>query len=243
MIGKIIRRIAANAGYNLSLDYPVFLKKPNSKLSLNPECVLAYLACQRTKVSFIQIGANDGVSNDPIRDHVLRCGWKGLLIEPDPRMFAQLCKNYAGRKDLKILNRAVGTGEPMDFYFIKGGEGGVPSWATGLGSFSKEVLLSHAKAWPQIDKYLLVRKIDTITPTQMFSELGCAGVDLLVMDVEGYEWEILRNIDLIRHPIDCIYYESKHIPRKVHEKVLEYLVDYGYQVGVGGIDTVALKRY
>src|ERR1700757_1019618 len=48
------------------------------------------------EVSFIQVGAFDGVSTDPLRKYIQTCGWRGVLIEPQPRPAAQLQELYGG---------------------------------------------------------------------------------------------------------------------------------------------------
>src|SRR5687768_133577 len=50
------------------------------------------------KVTFIQIGAYDGVEADPIRSLVLDSdSWQGILVEPQPDAFERLRQNYKGR--------------------------------------------------------------------------------------------------------------------------------------------------
>jgi FkbM family methyltransferase len=242
MIGSLLRRLASGFGYSLSIDYPAFLRQPSAKLGLNPSWFLSHLACMQEKVSFIQIGANDGISNDPIRRYVLRCKWSGLLVEPDPNLFRKLQNNYTDQPQLQFLNAAVGTGDPMDFYSVDPSAPGAPPWANNLGSFKKDVVLSHAEAWPSIEKHLHTHRIPTVTTDQLFEHFGERSVDLLIMDVEGYEWEIIRQIDFRARDVGFIYYESKHLTRSVHEQVVDYLVGSGYRVSVGDVDSVAVNK-
>jgi hypothetical protein len=37
-------------------------------------------------VSFIQVGAGDGLRRDPIREFIVRDNWTGVMIEPLPRL-------------------------------------------------------------------------------------------------------------------------------------------------------------
>ena len=43
---------------------------------------------------FVNIGANDGVENDPIHPFLEEYGWAGVAVEPDPDVFATLQANY-----------------------------------------------------------------------------------------------------------------------------------------------------
>lgn len=55
----------------------------------------------------IQIGANDGISNDPIHDWILKFGWHGILIEPLAEPFQELEINYANNDKIKLINKAI----------------------------------------------------------------------------------------------------------------------------------------
>jgi hypothetical protein len=60
------------------------------------------------RVRFIQIGACDGISGDPIYPNALHnLSWTGVLIEPNPIQFEQLKTNYRGREGLTFKCAAV----------------------------------------------------------------------------------------------------------------------------------------
>ena len=50
--------------------------------------------CKRNRQAFrfVQVGANDGVSHDPINAFVTRNRLAGVVIEPLPDVFAKLCQ-------------------------------------------------------------------------------------------------------------------------------------------------------
>src|SRR5947209_8058963 len=56
---------------------------------------------------FLQIGAHDGITDDPLRQYVLKYHWRGLLLEPQPRLFAQLKANYQSEPQLMFENAAL----------------------------------------------------------------------------------------------------------------------------------------
>ena len=66
------------------------------------------MASKTSNMSFIQVGANDGLYDDPIRKFVLNYPWTGVLIEPQPEVFLRLVKNYEHLKSrLAFENLAV----------------------------------------------------------------------------------------------------------------------------------------
>ncbi len=65
------------------------------------------LMSRQPDIFFLQIGAHDGVSYDPIHHYVRQYHWNGLLVEPQPAIFQKLKQNYAGEKQLLFENSAV----------------------------------------------------------------------------------------------------------------------------------------
>jgi len=242
MIGSLARSIARQFGYSMQIEYKTFLEQPASKLVLEPGWILSNLAERQNDVTFIQIGANDGKRNDPIHRYVIKNKWRGLLVEPDPTLFTRLQINYSDQEQLQFANIAVGTGKPAEFFFIDPSADNAPSWANGLGSFRKDVILSHKHTWPELPKFLKSQLIETVPPDALFDVFGQERVDLLLMDVEGYEHDIITKIDFRKRDVSFVYYEHKHLSRAKHEDVLKHLSDQGYQIGIGGIDVIAVKR-
>ena len=37
--------------------------------------------------TFVQIGSNDGIKNDPLHRYIKKNNWKGILVEPDKANF------------------------------------------------------------------------------------------------------------------------------------------------------------
>lgn len=59
-------------------------------------------------VKFVQVGAHDGVSGDPINQFVIADGWMGLVIEPVPHLFERLQQTYRDVPSVAYLNVCVG---------------------------------------------------------------------------------------------------------------------------------------
>ena len=62
---------------------------------------------KKGKLSFIQIGANDGISSDPLYRFVKRNRGKvkGIVVEPLPDFFVKLKKNYSGFPEITAVIR------------------------------------------------------------------------------------------------------------------------------------------
>jgi hypothetical protein len=56
------------------------------------DLLLTKLSAERPNSFFVQIGANNGLTDDPIRQFVTKYHWHGVLVEPQPQVFQQLFK-------------------------------------------------------------------------------------------------------------------------------------------------------
>src|SRR5204863_9048795 len=83
----------------------------------------------------------------------------------------------------------------------------LPDWYDGLGSLSRTAVLSHAPQMPDIAERLVEGEVEALTFTTLCERHALERVDLIVIDAEGYDWEILRTIDLARHRPRLVVYE------------------------------------
>ena len=71
----------------LSRTPPAILKRRSSQLCLDLDMVLSHYRVTHPEVRYLQVGAFDGVSGDPIYPLIERHGLRGILIEPPKRMY------------------------------------------------------------------------------------------------------------------------------------------------------------
>ena len=64
-------------------------------------------------------------------------------------------------------------------------------------------------------------------------------VDLVQIDTEGYDYAVIKMIDLKKWKPAIINYEHRHLSREEREMCWRYLVDAGYSLYVHGADTAA----
>jgi FkbM family methyltransferase len=81
--------------------------------------ILPFLKSLNLKLYFVQIGANDGNSDDPFQCFVKEYKIPGILVEPQPSAFKKLVKNYNGYPNLMFENAAISetTGELILYRF------------------------------------------------------------------------------------------------------------------------------
>lgn len=165
-------------------------------------------------VFVIQIGSNDGRNGDPIfmlmHEHP---SWRGLFVEPVPYLFERLCRNYADRDGLIFENVAINDGSTQPFYWIdptaRQEIPDLPDWFDQLGSFNE----GHVRTVPGIaDTLLRYRRVTNVTGCtfqQLVDRHHITHVDVLHIDTEGYDWQVLRQVDLTKYRPRIVIYEHK----------------------------------
>ena len=144
---------------------------------------------------FVEAGANDGHLQSNTYYFERFKGWRGVLIEPVPELYRRcvherprsLVFNCAlvpeGFPDAKVQMRYSGL-----MSLVHGAQG------------SEEADEQHVQAgtmrgWDRL--YEL--QVPARTLSSVLDEAGVKEMDLLVLDVEGYEPQALAGLDLLRH--------------------------------------------
>ena len=192
-------------------------------------------------LAFIQIGANDGIRNDPIRRYVTNCEWNGVLVEPDPVLFAALQANYAPQaKRLSFLNAAIDRqpGERL-LHQIAPSIPDLPEWARGVVSLDPAHVQRIAAHLGLPASAVAGRSVRTTTWDEVHSLFGRRQCDVLVIDAEGYDLVLLRLADLPAMKPTVIQFEHSAVPRGERLAFYGELLDLGYELATSEIDTIA----
>ena len=202
---------------------------------------LARRATLADDIFFVQIGAFDGRRYDPLFAWVQARRWRGLLVEPQPSFFSELVENYKGVDGLEFRRIAVGVrNEVRPFYTVADGPG-VPRDAGMLASFDRETLLSHRRFVPGLDSLLRSEEIECVALNDLLGEVEADHIDLLQIDVEGYDHELIRILDLERFVPSIVRFEHLHLTRDQHEACIDRLIAHGYKVCLEEHDTLAYR--
>jgi FkbM family methyltransferase len=164
-----------------------------------------------------------------------------VLVEPHPRAFAHLERNYAAQSQrLTFLNAAISDapGERTLFYISEAEREalGLPDWAREIASFDPEHLSKH---FPQAR--LARESVRATTFEKAASLLPQGNVDVVVIDTEGHERVIVEAIDLDRHHVKFLMFEHKHLSEIDRSAVEGRLTHHGFSLKRFGRDTVAWR--
>lgn len=179
---------------------------------------------------FVQVGAYNGVTSDPFVPFLIEGVWTCALIEPQQRYFDVLQNIYGDRNQIACRNVAIGPSDgTATMYSVREDAAGLPHWASQLASFQYDVIASHADRIPNIEDLIEAHDVPCVTLATVVQEAKFPRVDLLAIDVEGYDFEVLKQLDELPTRPRFIYYEHGHLSEADYEASLRFLSERGYR--------------
>jgi len=195
---------------------------------------------------FVKVGANDGVTGDPVSDIFLsETRWKGLLIEPVPFCFQRLAANFSDSQRFSLEQVAIGQSEGIaTFYYVdlKASETipDLPDWFDQLGSFEKHHIVKHLGG--ALEPLIIEEPVPVCTLCGLLMKHGISKVHFLHIDAEGYDYEIFKTLDLEHDAFAAIFIEHKHLPLDQRMAMLKRLRAHSYRVDNCGGDYFAVHK-
>lgn len=176
--------------------------------------ILPYLP---EKGFFLEAGALDGLfmSNTKLLEDL---GWDGLLVEPSHKAVIECRKNRKCRVEECALVSKDFKQEVVVGDFLFDGEGGIGAWSSvGRQAYGYR----EGNSFRPMATYVQARTLDSV--------LGDINkIDFFSLDVEGYEMEVLKGVDLNRVDITFILVEV-NLRDYTLEAMDSYLGQFGYK--------------
>lgn len=198
------------------------------------------------EVRFIQVGAHDGTHNDPISLFRHKPNWHGLLLEPNPRVYARLVKTLALSPQCQALNVAISEGGgTMPFYLVRNPEscrGG--HFSDQVSSFDRAhvekmvIWFGYSKA--EAGEWIEEVQVSTITFAELLDRMPNRQLDLLFIDAEGADFRLLKTFPFERLRPRMLVFEFAHLSPEEMEQILPFLSKNGYSFTAVGEDIVAV---
>lgn len=195
---------------------------------------------------FVQIGANDGVSNDPLHRFVRRHRPRGILVEPQHDVFRSLVDNYRGQEGLRFANLAIARQDGMmpiyrivpDFYETFRSLYRSSANPSGVSSLDRrhveDFLLNNARSFfsdRSVGDYVRADEIETCTFRTFIDRYGIDRIDLLQVDTEGFDFEVVRMLfdSTVLRP-RVLNFEHKNLSWEDRESCEMLLLERGYSL-------------
>jgi FkbM family methyltransferase len=223
----ILRRI----GYQRCFTPPILIRDPSLFVRSSLRYVVANELIANPRMSFLQIGAFDGVGEDDLRELITTHNLRGVLVEPQPAAFARLQQTYRSQRQVTLLQAAIAETEgTRELYCHR-------SHASMAASFDRQHLRKHGIS----DHDIVAQPVPCHTVESALRVAGFANVDLIQIDAEGYDWPIIRSIDFTRIRPRMIRFEYRHMPDPDADACLDHLASHGYRFILESNDIIAIR--
>lgn len=199
--------------------------------------ILENLHVNVQKASYLDLGANHAktLSNTYA---LYEKGMRGVLLEANPELIPELKLN---RSEDMIVHRclALKSGRPVTFYVLSG---------DGLSTPDKNMVQQVMAENPQI-RIVKEIEVDTITIRELMEQYFVQAPVVLNIDLEGMEYEILKQIDFARmRPliivVEMIAYSTMINAGKRNQQILKYMEENHYvEYAFTGINSVFVDQF
>lgn len=182
---------------------------------------------------FVEAGAHDGFTQSNTYWLQRFRGWHGLLVEPMPELAAEARLSRPGATVMQCcLVSADETRQRLRMRF---------------GDLMSMVDGARESDWPTLGTVLGWRDphdldVDARTLSSLLDEIGAPEVDLLSLDVEGFEGPALRGLELQRHAPRYVLVEIHNRDRDrppVDAALSERYVEHGW---LSPVDLLYVRR-
>ena len=204
---------------------------------------------------FVQVGSNDGVTGDPLHELIeANPSWRGIFIEPNDEVFAKLVNNYPADGRFSFEQIAISDSSRDRWFYYVSHETiratGLPQMYDEISSFSRDHVLKHLTAvrpfvnfTKEPGEYISRKKVRCEPLMSLLERHHVSRIDVFHVDAEGYDLEVIQQLDYGRYRPKLILFEHSHLG-DAFASAKSFLSDKDYRVvNCGVLDTMAVRRH
>lgn len=163
-----------------------------------------------THFEVVQIGAHLAEESAALAERGAAC----LFVEPVPELFAELRNRFAAFPNVVLENVAVaGSAGLRRIHYLRD-TAGLPFWADQIGSLREGHIFDLAGQAGFDTSYrdrLVSCEIRCVTLAELFTAHSISQVENLLVDTEGFDYEILSEFDFSTALVRRLVFERKHM--------------------------------
>lgn len=224
---KLLRKIVGLFGFKLIEKNFIKNMIEAENLAIKVETFVEKIVKDNKINKIIQVGSNDGVTDDYVKSIINKYNLKAILIEPSPEAFKKLKKNYNNSSNISFINKALDK-ENIIKKFYQVDEKFLNSYHKNidvLSSFSKE----HLVKWGVKSSHIQTINVECTNWTKIFKDYNFEDVQIVCIDTEGYDHVLIENLISETEVRPVIVFEWLNIPYIEFKKIFNILKKNNYK--------------
>jgi FkbM family methyltransferase len=170
--------------------------------------------------TLLDVGANDGITFSNSR-YLIEKGWKGTMVEPSQYGYEALLKLYNyGSDDIMICHCAIGNEDSFSVIM----ESGAHVLNGKDRALVSTLVKSEMERWRNVEFKEVTVKV--VTFESLIKHHQYKHFDFITIDAEGYDLDILRQIDLTDVGCKCLCIEWNSKP-ELANAYMDYCAKFG----------------
>jgi FkbM family methyltransferase len=195
----------------------------------------------------IQVGANNGLSNDVIHECVVKFRLKGILVEPQAASFRELATTYRTCDGLILENVALSHENGAQALYTIKKDLAFLQYANQAASFDyqhvKKELKRHLRNGASagvvrsfkalrltVDDCIEAETVKTCTFQSLLEKHGVSSYDFLQIDAEGFDYEVIKMAMIDKFRPLVVNYEHEHLTDRDNVECWDYLRRQSYNL-------------
>lgn len=218
------------------------------------EMAVARVTIDRHRPFLFQVGANTGRGSHNLYGCIKKWRIHGVLMEPQKEVFSQLKENYKELDGIDLCNEALANESGRKTLYRLSGEAsqfkrGGSEFGTGIASFNPEHVWScyqrnatEEGMKQERDDIIYSTEIDCLSFSDVINKYKIDSLDIVLIDVEGFDFEVLKMIEIEKYKPFVIKYEHKHLGSEKSNS-WDYMLSLGYRLVLNDRtgDTIAIR--
>lgn len=207
---------------------------------------LHHIGQKNSNAFVVQIGAMDGIGFDDTRGFLDMYKWPALLVEPIPEIFTELKYNFRDR-DNYIFEQCAITEQDGEVEMLTIPKIAIERESLHPGYKGMSALYplkngfgtTYQRDIDVKNNFGINIKVPSLSFNSLLKKHNIESFDILICDVEGYDWNILKQIDFSVYRPKFIRLEYINLTEEEKKLTEQKLKDNGYIVEIGqDIDAV-----
>ncbi len=224
---KLLRKISNFFGFKLVEKNFIKNMIDSEHVSIDVERFVDKLTKENNFTKIIQVGSNDGITDDYVRKIIKKYNLTGVLVEPLPGSFKKLRENYKNINNLNLVNKALDKDNKVKKFYQVGDKylNFYHQNINVLSSFNRD----HLIKWGINKKHIESINVECINWTKIFTDYNFEDVQIVCIDTEGYDHILIENLISETKVRPVIVFEWVNIPNIELKKTFSILKKSNYE--------------